>query len=84
MKGRRPLRVQLGESAATWQNLHSHWLFPQAERLALGPLLQEAHPEQASPPGLSVSSVSRAQITDMSQCLGFRVSSFLCSPPYHR
>ena len=84
MKGRRPLRVQLGESAATWQNLHSHWLFPQAERLALGPLLQEAPPEQASPPGLSVSSVSRAQITDMSQCLGFRVSSFLCSPPYHR
>lgn len=68
----------------TWQKPHPHWLFPQAGPLALGPLLQEAHPELASPPGLSVSSVSRAQITDMSQCLRFRVSSFLCSPSHHR
>lgn len=42
-----PPTVRLRGSPAIQQNPRSHWLFPQPGPLALGSLLQEAHPEQS-------------------------------------
>lgn len=80
--------VGLEWSPATQQNPYSHWLFPQPGPPALGPLLWENNPGQASSPVLSVSSVLDCDpgvkctwFTSVSgHCAKVKVSSLLCTP----